>query len=270
MVQTKGQQQTFQRTIDERSQHRRSLGRVGDPDAKVVDTGLHHRPEQGEHQRDDHGIGDDHHGHEPLAVEEGQCVRQLAEVIVFIVSYAAHKTGDDAHEYAHIQGRCAQDGGKIAVDGDLLPKQGVGHGIGILQHSTGDAEDVAGDDVDERKGQHSRKGTACAFFCPAAADGDREQDVQVVDDGPADVLHRSADGHDGGNIATAHLHQLAQTDHQTRRRHDGDDGHQNLAQFLQKVEIDEPFLLGSCLCGCHDVPPCSFAFDCASIALRLH
>jgi hypothetical protein len=39
---------------------------------------------------------------------------------------------------------------------------------------------------------------------------------------------------------------------------------------LQKVEIDEPFLLGSCLCGCHDVPPCSFAFDCASIALRLH
>ena len=37
MVQTKGQQQTFQRTIDERSQNRRSLGRVGDPDAKVVE-----------------------------------------------------------------------------------------------------------------------------------------------------------------------------------------------------------------------------------------
>ena len=27
---------------------------------------------------------------------------------------------------------------------------------------------------------------------------------------------------------------------------------------------------GLSLCGCHDVPPCSFAFDCASIALRLH
>ena len=129
---------------------------------------------------------------------------------------------------------------------------------------------VAGDDVDERKGQHSRKGTACTLLCPAAADGYGEQDVQVVDDGPADVLHRSADGHDGGNVAAAHLHQLAQTDHQTRRRHDGDDGHQNLAQFLQKVEIDEPFLLGSCLCGCHDIPPCFFAFDYASVALHVH
>ena len=146
----------------------------------------------------------------------------------------------------------------------------MGHGIWVCQHGTGNAEDVAGDHVDERKGQHSRKGTACAFFCPAAADGYGEQDMQVVDDGPADVLHRSADGHDGGNVTAAHLHQLAQTDHQTRRRHDGDDGHQNFAQFLQKVEIDEPLLLGSCLCGCHDVPPCSFAFDYASVALRLH
>ena len=269
MVQTKGQQQTFQRTIDERSQHRRSLRRVGDPDAKVVDAGLHHRPEQRQHHGDDHRVGNDHHGHEALAVEESQRIRQLAEVVVFIVSYAAHKTGNDAHEHAHVQRRGAQHRGEVAVDGDLLPEQGVGHGVGVCQHGAGNAEDVAGDDVDERKGQHSRKGTACAFFCPAAADGDGEQDMQVVDDGPADVLHRSADGHDGGNVTAAHLHQLAQTDHQTRRRHDGDDGHQNFAQFLQKVEIDEP-LLGSCLCDCHDVPPCSFAFDYASIALRLH
>ena len=46
VMQTKGQQQTLQRTIDERSQHGRGLGRVGDPDAEVVDAGLHHRPEQ--------------------------------------------------------------------------------------------------------------------------------------------------------------------------------------------------------------------------------
>ena len=206
MVQTKGQQQTFQRTIDERSQHRRSLGRVGDPDAKVVDAGLHHRPEQRQHQGDDHRVGNDHHGHEALAVEESQRIRQLAEVVVFIVSHAAHKTSNDAHEHAHVQSRCAQHRGEVAVDGDLLPEQGVGHGVGVCQHGAGNAEDVAGDDVDERKGQHSRKGTACAFFCPAAADGDGEQDMQVVDDGPADVLHRSADGHDGGNVTAAHLH----------------------------------------------------------------
>ena len=36
-----------------------------------------------------------------LAVEEGQRIRQLAEVVVFIVSHAAHKTGDNAHEDAH-------------------------------------------------------------------------------------------------------------------------------------------------------------------------
>ena len=37
VVQTEGQQQTLQRAIDERSQNGRSLGRVCDPDAKVVD-----------------------------------------------------------------------------------------------------------------------------------------------------------------------------------------------------------------------------------------
>ena len=118
----------------------------------------------------------------------------------------------------------------------------MGHGVGVFQHGAGDAEDVAGDDIDERKGQHSRKGTACAFFCPAAADGHGEQDVQIVDDSPADVLHGGADGHDRRNVAAAHLHQLAQTDHQTGGGHDGDDGHQNFAQLLQKVEVDEALL----------------------------
>lgn len=156
MVQTKGQQQTFQRTIDERSQNRRSLGRVGDPDAKVVDAGLHHRPEQRQHHGDDHRVGNDHHGHEALAVEESQRIRQLAEVVVFIVSHAAHKTGDDAHEHTHVQRRGTQHRGEVAVDGDLLAEQGVGHGVGVCQHGAGNAEDVAGDHVDERKGQHSR------------------------------------------------------------------------------------------------------------------
>ena len=121
VVQTEGQQQTLQRTIDERSQNGRSLGRVGDPDAEVIDAGLHHRPEQRQHDGNDHRVGNDHHGHEALAVEESQRIRQLAEVVVFIVSHTAHKTGDDTHEHAHVQRRCAQHGGEVAVDGDLLP-----------------------------------------------------------------------------------------------------------------------------------------------------
>ena len=242
MVQTEGQQQTFQRAIDERSQNRRGLGRVGDPDAEVVDAGLDHRPEQRQNDGDDHRVADDHHGHEALAVEEGQCIRQLAEIVVFIVCHAAHETGDDTHEHAHVQRRSTQHRGKVAVDGDLLPEQGVGHGVGIFQHGAGDAEDVAGDDVDEGKRQHGRKGTAGTLLRPAAADGHSEQDVQIVDDRPADVLHGGADGHDRCNVAAAHLHQLAQTDHQTGSGHDGDDGHQHLAQLLQKVEVDEALL----------------------------
>ena len=232
VVQTEGQQQTLQRAIDERSQNGRGLGRVGDPDAEVVDAGLDDRPEQRQHDGNDHRVANDHHGHEALAVEESQCIRQLAEVIVFIVSHTAHKTGDDAHEHAHVQGRSTQHGGKVAVNGNLLPEQGVGHGIGVCQHGAGNAEDVAGDHVDEGKCQHCREGTACTLLCPAAADGHGEQDVQVVDDCPADVLHGGADGHDCCDVAAAHLHQLAQTDHQTGSGHDGDDRHQHLAQLL--------------------------------------
>ena len=187
MVQAEGQQQTVQRAIDERSQNGRSLGRVCDPDAEVVDAGLDHRPEQCQHHGNDHRIGNDHHRHKALAVEEGQCIRQLAEVIVFIVSHAAHKTGNNAHEHAHVQGRGTQHRGEVAVDGDLPPEQGVGHGVGVFQHGAGDTEDVAGDDIDEGKCQHSRKSTAGTLLCPAAADGHGKQDVQIVDDRPANV-----------------------------------------------------------------------------------
>ena len=234
---------------------------VCDPDAEVVDAGLHHRPDQRQHQRNDHRVGDDHHGNEPLAVKKRQRVRQLAEVVVFVVGNAAHKTGDDAHEHAHVQRRRTQHRGEVAVYGDLLPEQGVCHGGGIFQHGSGDAEDVAGDDVDQRKGQHGRKGTARALLGPAAADGNGKQNVQVIDDRPADVFHGGADGHDGRHIAAGHLHQLAQTDHQTGRGHDGDDGHQHLAQLLQKIKIDKPLFLGNCLCGCHGFPPVSFCID---------
>ena len=203
VVQTEGQQQTLQRAIDKRSQNGRGLGRVGDPDAEVVDAGLDDRPEQRRHDGNDHRVGNDHHGHEALAVEESQCIRQLAEVIVFIVSHTAHKTGNDTHEHAHVQGRSTQHGGKVAVDGDLLPEQGVGHGIGVCQHGAGNAEDVAGDHVDEGKCQHRCKGTACTLLCPASADGHGEQDVQIVDDRPADVLHGGANGHDCCDVAAA-------------------------------------------------------------------
>ena len=102
----------------------------------------------------------------------------------------------------------------------------MGHGVGVFQHGAGDTEDVAGDDIDEGKCQHSRKSTAGTLLCPAAADGHGKQDVQIVDDRPANVFHG------GANVTAAHLHQLAQTDHQAGSRHDGDDGHQHLAQLL--------------------------------------
>ena len=92
VMQAERQQQTFQRTIDERSQNRRRVRRIGNPDTEVIDAGLNNRPEQGKYNGDDHGISDDHHRNKALAVEEGQCVRQLAEVVVFIVSYTADKT----------------------------------------------------------------------------------------------------------------------------------------------------------------------------------
>ena len=49
--------------------------------------------------------------------------------------------------------------------------------------------------------------------------------LSTVEDG-------GADGHDCCDVAAAHLHQLAQTDHQTGSGHDGDDRHQHLAQLL--------------------------------------
>ena len=87
---------------------------------------VYKRQEQCQHHGDDHRIGNDHHGHKALAVEKGQCIRQLAEVIVFIVSHAAHKTGDDAHEYAHIQSRGTEYGSEVTIDSNLLSEQRMG------------------------------------------------------------------------------------------------------------------------------------------------
>ncbi len=243
VMQTEGQQETLQCTVNKGRQDRRGLGGIGDPDAEVVDAGLHHRPEHRQHQGNDRRVGNDHHRHETLAVEEGQRIRQLAEIVILIVRHAAHEAGNDAHEHAHVQRRRTQHGGEVAVDRDLLTEQRMRHGIGICQHGTGDAEDVAGDHVDERKGQYGRECAAGTLLRPAAADGHREEDMQVVDDGPADVLHGGADGHHCVNVGAAHLHQLAQTDHQSGCGHNGDDRHQHLAQLLQKVKVDEALFL---------------------------
>ena len=146
----------------------------------------------------------------------------------------------------------------------------MGHGIGICQHGTGDAEDVAGDDVDEGERQHGGKGTARTLLCPAAADGNGEQDVQVIDDRPADVLHRGADGHNRRNVAAAHLHQLAQTDLRPAAGMTAMTVISTLPSFCKKSKLMSPFLPGAAFVVAMMFLLIPFASFCAIVALRLH
>ena len=243
MVESKGQQQSLQSSVDEGGQHRGGGGGIGNPHAEGVDSRLHHRPNHRQHQGDDHRPQDHHQGDKALAVEERQGVRQLSVVVVFVVDRPAHEAGDDAHKHAHIQGRGAQNGGEIAVHGDLLSQQGVGHSSLRLQHLRRHAEHRAGDHIDEDEGDHRREGAAGPLLCPGTADGHGKQNVQIVDHRPSDVLHGAADGEHQAHVAAAHLHQLAQADHEPSRRHHGDDRHQNFSQFLQKIKINGKFSL---------------------------
>ena len=150
----------------------------------------------------------------------------------------------------------------------------MGHSIGVCQHRTGDTEDVAGNHIDERKCQHGCKCAAGALLCPAAADGNCEQDVQIIDNRPADVFHGGADGHNCRHVGAAHLHQLAQADHKTGSRHNGDNRHEHLAQLLQKIEIDESLFLGLLCIGFFAGRSCfrflnSLFFFCQGYHLRL-
>ena len=67
--------------------------------------------------------------------------------------------------------------------------------------------------------------------------------MEIADERPADILHGAADHHQCIHIHTKHLNQFTQTDHQTGGRHNCNNDHQYLAQFLQEVKIDTGFLL---------------------------
>ena len=245
VVQTEGQQQTLQSTVDERSKDGRGGAGVCDPDAEGVDAGLDQGPHAGHDQRDDHGVEDDGHGDEPLAVEEGQGVGELAEVVELVVDHAADEAGDDAHKHAHVQGRCAENVGEVVGHQHLLTEEGGDGGIGCGQHIAGHAEDSAGDAVDEDEGDDGCECAACTLLCPGTADGGCEENVQIGDDGPADVLHGGTDGDHQTQIH--HLEELAQAQHDACGGHDGDDRHQDLAEFLQKIEV-QALLCGGCEC----------------------
>jgi len=79
--------------------------------------------------------------------------------------------------------------------------------------------------------------------------------MQVVDDSPADILHSASYGHHGGYVASCHLHQLTQTDHKSCCRHNGNDCHQHLSQFLEKIKID-PACKFTVLTSHCVIPPC--------------
>ena len=140
----------------------------------------------------DHGPGNADHRHKPFAVKECQGIRQLPEIVVAVIDHASGKTGNDAHEHPHVQRGSSQHGSEVSVYQDFLAKQRVGNRIRIAEHSGGHPENGTGDLVDQDKGNDCREGTACPFLCPGAANRNRKQNVQVIDHGPADVLHRAS------------------------------------------------------------------------------
>ena len=236
MVQTERQQETLQSAVNKGSQDGGSFRGIGDPDAESIDAGLNNRPYQSHHQGDDGGVVDHSQRNKPLAVEEGQCIRELTEVIILIVDHTAYKTGDDAYENTHIQCRRAQNIGKVVLHQHALAEEGVNGCTCGSQHIAGHTEYSTGNTVDQDKGNYSCKSTAGALFCPGAADGSSKQNVQVGNDGPTDILHGRANGDRKANIG--HLQQLAQAQHNTSRRHNRNNRHQNLAQLLEEVEVD--------------------------------
>ena len=194
MMQSKRQQQPLQGSVDKGSQNRGGGGGTGDPYSEGVDSRLDHRPYYRQNQGDDHGPEDHNHRHEALAVKEGQGVGQLPVVVVFVVDDSAGETRDNPHKDAHIQGRSAQDRGKVTVHGDFLSEKRAGDGSFRLQHLICNAKKGAGDHIDQDKGNDSRESPARPLFSPGAADGCGKENVQVVDDGPSDGFHGAADG----------------------------------------------------------------------------
>ena len=61
--------------------------------------------------------------------------------------------------------------------------------------------------------------------------------MKIIDHGPADILHRTANRHQHRHICSRHLNQLSKADHKTCCRHDRNDRHQHLAKLLKKIKV---------------------------------
>ena len=72
--------------------------------------------------------------------------------------------------------------------------------------------------------------------------------MQIVDDGPSDILHSASDGQNQGKVASGHLNQLSKADHQSCGGHNGDYRHQNFAQLLEKIKVNGEFMRLLLLC----------------------
>ena len=107
----------------------------------------------------------------------------------------------------------------------------------IIEHIRSNTKNRACDLVDQDKRDQCCKSTAGSFLCPGTTNSDSEQNMQVIDDRPSDVLHSTSNGKDQGNIRSCHLHQLTDTDHQSGCRHNSNNCHKNFTKFLQKIKV---------------------------------
>ena len=115
--------------------------------------------------------------------------------------------------------------------------------VRIRQHIAAHAQHRAGDDVDKTESDHCCKGASGPFLCPGASDGCRKQDMQVIDDTPANLRHCGAESIHCGDISSHNDDQITDTDHQSGRRHYGDDRHKYFTQFLQEIKVDRKLFL---------------------------
>ena len=195
MMQTKGQQQTFQCTINEGSQNRRCRRGTCDPDPKCIDTCLNHRPDNCHNQGSDCGIENDSQWNKAFAVKESQCFRQFTEIIVFIVDGTADKTRNNTNKYPHIQSRRAQNRSKVIFYQHFLSEEGTDNGAFHRKHIRCYAKYRTCDTVDQNKCNDRRKGTAGSFLRPRATDSCRKQDMQIGNDCPTDIFHGGTNDH---------------------------------------------------------------------------
>ena len=188
MMQTEWQQQTLQSTIDKWCQQRSSISGVSNPYTEAVDSTLNYRPNQSHNDGNNSGISNYYHWYETLTIEECQYIRQLAEVVVLVISSCTNETGDNTDEHTHVQSRCTQYANKVILYQQFLTKEGIYHSVRIAQHIASNTEDVAGNAVNKTESNNSCKSTAGSFLGPGTTNGNREENVQITNQGPAHIL----------------------------------------------------------------------------------